>query len=263
MPAQELERLLVIMRVLRDPDTGCPWDIKQDFKSIAPYTIEEAYEVADAIERGDYDDLQEELGDLLLQVIFHAQMADEENLFDFHAVAKNLGDKLVARHPHVFGSASATNEAEVKELWEAKKSQEYSDKGHASILDDIPQNMPALMRAQKLQKRVAKEGFDWPDIQPVVAKVYEELKEVEVEIEADEREKQEEEVGDLLFVVTNLARHLGFKAEDCLRNANYKFERRFRGIETVLEQQGKVMTDCSLKDLDGIWDQIKALEKKV
>lgn len=262
MPAQELERLLVIMRSLRDPDTGCPWDVKQDFKSIAPYTIEEAYEVADAIERGDYDDLQEELGDLLLQVIFHAQMADEENLFDFHAVAKTLGDKLVARHPHVFGSASATNEAEVKALWEAKKSQERSDKGHASILDDIPQNMPALMRAQKLQKRVAKVGFDWPDTQPVIAKVYEELKEVEVEIEANDRAKQEEELGDLLFVATNLARHLGFKAEDCLRNANYKFERRFRGIEGVLEEQGKAMEDCSLQDLDGIWDQIKALEKK-
>lgn len=261
MPAQELERLLVIMRTLRDPDTGCPWDIQQSFKTIAPYTIEEAYEVADAIARGDYEDLQEELGDLLLQVIFHAQIADEENLFDFSAVAKTLGDKLVSRHPHVFGADSAANEAEVNILWEEKKSQERLEKGYLSTLDDIPNNMPALMRAQKLQKRVAKVGFDWPDIQPVIAKVYEELKEVEVEIDASEKAKQEEEIGDLLFATTNLARHLGFNAEDCLRNANNKFERRFRSIETILGQQGKTLEECTLAELDDIWSLIKAQEK--
>lgn len=263
MPAQELERLLVIMRALRDPDTGCPWDIQQNFKTIAPYTIEEAYEVADAIERGNYDDLKEELGDLLLQVIFHAQMADEEDLFNFHGVAKSLGDKLVSRHPHVFGDAQAESQEEVNTLWEDNKAQERADKAHASVLDDIPHNMPALMRAQKLQKRVAREGFDWPELAPVIAKVREELAEVEAEIASGNVSKQEEELGDLLFVVVNLVRHLGFKAEDCLRNANYKFERRFRGIEAELEKTGKALKDCTLGELDAIWEQIKHSEKAV
>ncbi len=260
MAAQELERLLFIMRTLRDPQQGCPWDIKQTFASIAPYTIEEAYEVADAIERGDYDDLQEELGDLLLQVIFHAQMADEADLFDFHAVAKTLGDKLVARHPHVFGAATAHSADEVRQQWEARKADERSEKNQHSLLDDIPHNMPALMRAQKLQKRVAQVGFDWAEIAPVIAKVREELQEVEAEIAAADAQQQAEELGDLLFVVVNLARHLGFKAEDCLREANHKFERRFRGVEAQLAERQLSVSDCSLQQLDAIWDEVKRAE---
>lgn len=261
MPAQELERLLVIMRSLRDPDTGCPWDQQQTFQSIAPYTIEEAYEVADAIERNNVDDLKEELGDLLLQVIFHAQMADEEDLFDFHAVAKGLGDKLVKRHPHVFGDAVAKNESDVKTLWEDNKAQERQQKSHTSILDDIPHNMPALMRAQKLQKRVAREGFDWPDVEPVIDKVKEELDEVVAEVASQDKQRQQEEVGDLLFVAVNLARHLGLKAEDCLREANYKFERRFRQVEDKAAASGKSLDQHTLAELDAFWDEVKSAEK--
>lgn len=257
----ELERLLVIMRALREPETGCPWDLKQTFNTIAPYTIEEAYEVADAIERENYDDLREELGDLLLQVVYHAQMADEQNLFDFATVTHQLCDKLVARHPHVFGEAEAADEQAVKTLWESKKASERADKNHSSILDDIPHAMPALMRAQKLQKRVAHHGFDWPELEPVIAKVREELEEVEAEVAANERDKLGEELGDLLFVVVNLVRHLGFKAEDTLRRANDKFERRFRAIEGYVASQGKSLQDCTLGELDAIWDQVKEAER--
>lgn len=257
------------MRQLRDPETGCPWDIQQTFDSIAPYTIEEAYEVADTIQRGDYDHLREELGDLLLQVVYHAQMASEKGYFDFEQVADGLSRKLVARHPHVFGEARAEDTAAVKTLWESRKAEERQAKQQNSVVDDIPKALPALLRAQKLQKRVARVGFDWPDIAPVFEKVREELDEVEqaycalLDGKTDDAKKAhlEEEIGDLLFVATNLSRHCGFRAEDALRKGNAKFERRFRAVEQELEKNGVTLSEADLDTLDAAWDAVKAQEK--
>ncbi|MGM0564072.1 MAG: nucleoside triphosphate pyrophosphohydrolase [Pseudomonadota bacterium] len=264
-----IQRLLDIMRQLRDPEHGCPWDIAQTFDSIAPFTIEEAYEVADAIARGDFEHLREELGDLLLQVVYHAQMAEEQSHFRFSDVVDDLSDKLVARHPHVFGQAEAKDTGAVKEIWESRKERERRDKRQISVVDDVPLAFPALLRAHKLQKRVSRVGFDWSDIGPVFDKVREELGEVEAawhevqENDAGEAERAhlEEELGDLLFVVTNLARHCGFRAEEALRKGNDKFERRFRAVEAELVARGREIASADLTELDAAWEVVKRREK--
>lgn len=258
----ELERLLDIMATLRDPQRGCPWDLRQTYASIAPYTIEEAYEVADAIERGDFADLREELGDLLLQVVFHARMAQEEGRFDFHAVAEALADKLVRRHPHVFADTAFADEAEQHAAWEAQKAEERAAKGDGappSVMDGVARALPALMRAEKLQKRAARVGFDWGALEPVIDKIHEEIEEVRAEVGlADNHARLHEEVGDLLFAVTNLARHLAVDPEMALRDANAKFEARFRAIEARVAAEGRRPEDCSLDELESHWDAVKA-----
>lgn len=258
---QNTLRLLDIMARLRHPDTGCPWDIKQDFASLVPYTLEEAYEVADAAERGDADDLREELGDLLLQVVFHSQIAKERGLFDFEAVAAAIADKLIRRHPHVFGGMVFETDTERHSFWENSKQIERQEKGKAepneSVLDGLAASLPALMYAQKLQKKVARHGFDWPDIGGVFDKVQEELDELrEAHASADEAHIREE-VGDLLFVAVNLARHLSVDAESALRDSNRKFTRRFQYIEAQVAARGKALADCTLGELDALWDEAK------
>ncbi|HWL70108.1 MAG TPA: nucleoside triphosphate pyrophosphohydrolase [Geminicoccus sp.] len=256
-----IDRLLAVMRILRDPVVGCPWDQKQTFETIAPYTIEEAYEVRDALERGDLVDFRAELGDLLLQVVYQAQIADERGLFDFEAVAAGIVDKMVRRHPHVF-EGQALPEGGERRLWEDLKAAERAAKGQperpASVLDDVPVGFPALARAEKLQKRAARVGFDWGELGPVVAKIREELAEVEA---AGDPEHQAEEVGDLLFAVTNLARHLKVDPEEALRRTNAKFERRFRAVEAAARAAGREPAECSLAELDAWWDEAKATER--
>lgn len=267
-PDGGMERLLEIMRRLRDPKTGCPWDIEQDFASIAPYTIEEAYEVSDAIERQDWADLEGELGDLLLQVVYHTAIGEEAGLFSFDSVMRGISDKMVARHPHVFGSESRDKSAEQQTRdWEAIKAAERAGKtGHdegeqAGVLDGVALGLPALMRAVKLQKRAARVGFDWPDIAPVLDKIAEESRElVEARDQLGEAEMREE-LGDLLFVMANLARHLKLDPEQALRQANAKFERRFRGIEAGLAAGGRDISEADLAEMDTIWDAIKVAEK--
>ncbi|MBF9029734.1 nucleoside triphosphate pyrophosphohydrolase [Rhodobacterales bacterium HKCCE3408] len=250
-----LPRLLEIMRRLRDPETGCPWDIEQDFDTIAPYTIEEAYEVADAIERKAWDELRGELGDLLLQVVYHAEIAAERDLFDFHAVADAIAEKMVARHPHVFGAESRDKSAEQQTRdWETVKAAERKAKDRGAVLDDVALGLPSLMRAEKLQKRAARVGFDWPGAEDVLAKIAEEAREV---AEAPE-DKIAEEVGDLLFVVANLARHLKVDPETALRGANAKFARRFAFIEAALRAEGRRPEDSDLEEMDALWDKAKA-----
>lgn len=246
--ASSLTRLLSIMARLRDPRTGCAWDREQDFASIAPYTIEEAYEVADAIARGDLADLRDELGDLLLQVVFHARMAEEQNAFDFAAVADGIADKMERRHPHIFG------DAEQSPGWEEIKATEREDKAQdASALAGVALALPALMRAEKLQKRAARAGFDWPDISGVLDKIAEESAEVAAAGTADERQ---DEVGDLLFAVVNLARHLGVDAETALRHANEKFERRYRTMEATA---GTNFANLTLEEKEQLWADAKRL----
>lgn len=267
----QIQPLLDIMQKLRDPLDGCPWDLAQDFQTIVPFTIEEAYEVADAIERTAWDELPDELGDLLFQVVFYCQLANEQGKFDFATVVERICAKLIRRHPHVFNSqfiASPEHTAnQVKQSWEAIKAQERADKLQLSLLDDIPQALPALKRAIKIQKRVAKVGFDWPELEPVVAKIYEEVDEVLVEaklVESDPQHYQPkvvDEMGDLLFAVVNLARHLNVDPEQALRQANNKFERRFRGVENCVQQSGKQFEDHNLEQLDCYWDQVKRQEK--
>jgi ATP diphosphatase len=256
-----IDRLLAVMRILRDPVVGCPWDQKQTFETIAPYTIEEAYEVRDALERGDFDDFRSELGDLLLQVIYQAQIAEEHGLFDFETVAHGIVDKMVRRHPHVFDGHKLPEGGE-RRLWEDLKAAERAAKGAPerppSILDDVPAGFPALVRAEKLQKRAARVGFDWGSLGPVVAKIQEELAEVEA---AADPEHQAEEVGDLLFAVANLARHLKVDPEEALRKTNAKFERRFRAVEAAARAAGREPEDCSLDELDAWWDQAKLQER--
>lgn len=257
---KEIQSLLAVMQRLRDPDGGCPWDLEQNFDTIAPYTIEEAYEVADAIERQDYDELKTELGDLLLQVVFHAQMADEAGLFDFADVAGAIAAKLVRRHPHVFGDESRDTAGEVLKSWENIKSAERQEKQQHSAMDDVPGNLPALMRAQKLQKRAARVGFDWSEISEVIAKLSEEMQELEHEIDVAGDANQDriaEEAGDLLFSCVNLTRHLQLDAEDCLRAGNRKFEQRFRRLEAVASERDKKLEDLTLAEMDSIWDSIK------
>jgi tetrapyrrole methylase family protein/MazG family protein/ATP diphosphatase len=261
-PAHPIFNLVEIMARLRSPNGGCPWDLEQSFATIAPYTVEEAYEVADAIERGDLGDLRDELGDLLFQVIFHAQMAKEQGAFDFADVAHAICDKMIRRHPHVFGDAGARNSAEQTEAWEVIKAGERAAKGKAqSLLDDVPAGLPAMTRAVKLTRRAARVGFDWPTTAEVVDKLREELAELEVEIAAGDLDKAREELGDLLFVVANLARKLDIEPEDALRSANAKFIRRFNYIEKSLQDHNIRPENSSLEAMDELWNQAKAIDK--
>lgn len=257
-----IEDLLSIMAKLRDPDGGCPWDVEQDFKSIAPYTIEEAYEVADAIERENYVELKDELGDLLLQVVFHARMAEEAGLFDFNDVTRSISEKMVRRHPHVFGGETQRDSETQTQAWEEQKAEERkaANKG-TSALDDVPLALPALKRAQKLQKRAARVGFDWPTASRVMDKVHEEIEEVREAMHEGDIEHVEEEIGDLIFVCTNLGRKLNVDVEASTRRANAKFERRFRYIETTLEAAGQRPQDVTLDEMEALWVEAKKLEK--
>jgi ATP diphosphatase len=250
----QTERLLGIMARLRDPRSGCDWDLAQDFASIAPYTIEEAYEVADAIARGDMAELQDELGDLLLQVVFHARMAEEAGLFDFEDVARSIGDKMQARHPHIFGDETGTME---ETRWENLKAVERAEKGMESALDGVAIALPALMRAQKLQKRAARTGFDWPQPEGSRKKIYEELEEFN---EASSQDAKVEEAGDLLFAVVNFVRAHGIAAEEALRAANSKFERRFRAMEAM---GGEAFAELSLQQQEELWKAVKRSEKEI
>lgn len=258
LPDRSIDRLLRIMARLRDPITGCPWDREQTFKTIAPYTIEEAYEVADAIDRQNMDALKDELGDLLFQVVFYAQMSQEAGGFDFHAVAQTISDKMERRHPHVFGDGVIQNEAQQTLTWEALKAEERENAGDdgkaVSALDGVARALPALMRAEKLQNRAARVGFDWPEIGPVYEKIEEEIDEVKSALTPAEIE---EELGDLMFAVVNLARHHGVDAEHALRRGNDKFEARFRQIEDHLTAAGKQASDCSLEELEDLWTLVK------
>ncbi|QIQ86073.1 nucleoside triphosphate pyrophosphohydrolase [Erythrobacter sp.] len=251
--SSQVDRLLAIMARLRNPDDGCDWDLAQDFASIAPYTIEEAYEVADAIERGDMAELKDELGDLLLQVVFHARMAEEAGLFAFEDVARSISDKMEARHPHIFGSEGGTM-GETR--WENLKEAERADKGMASALDGVALALPALMRAQKLQKRAARTGFDWPEPKGSQDKIIEEIEELNA---ASSEGAQIEEAGDLLFAVVNFVRAHGIAAEDALRAANSKFERRFRAMEA---KAGEGFAALSLAEQEALWQAVKLDEKR-
>lgn len=257
-----IDQFLAIIAQLRDPEHGCPWDIKQDFNSMLPHLLEETYEVAEAIHTQDRSALREELGDLLLQVVFLSQLAKEEGTFDFYDVLSDIHQKIVYRHPHVFGETKAADSDEALANWEAQKANDAKHQQHESILDDLPFALLALTRAHKIQKRCAKVGFDWDNPQDVLAKVEEELDEVKAEI-ANYPTSQTalfEELGDLLFATVNLCRHYQLEAESGLREANAKFERRFRKVEAAVKAQGKAVSECNLMELDAIWHQIKSLE---
>ena len=269
-----LDDLLHLMARLRDPRHGCPWDLKQDYASIVPHTLEEAYEVADTIERGDFGHLQGELGDLLFQVVYYSQLAREDGRFEFAGVVDAITRKLVRRHPHVFPTGDlhaaldtpSLSEAEVKQRWEEIKAQERAEKSvpeQLSLLDDVPAALPALSRSAKLQKRAAQVGFDWPDALPVLDKVREELDEVLQAMADGDPKALEDEVGDLLFATVNLARHLKLDPENALRGANRKFERRFRFIEQALRDLARPIEDCTLEDLDALWGEAKRQEKNL
>jgi ATP diphosphatase len=273
MNMYKLDDLLHLMTRLRDPQSGCPWDLKQTYASIVPHTLEEAYEVADAIERGDLDHLQGELGDLLFQVVFYAQIAREEGRFDFDGVVDGITRKLLRRHPHVFPTGELYAPAETPRLtddevnrrWDEIKAEERAEKAGApeqlSLLDDVPAALPALSRAAKLQKRAAQVGFDWPAALPVVDKVREELDEVLEAMSENDADAVAEEIGDLLFVVVNLARHLKVDPETALRSANSKFDRRFRFIEQALRHTQRPIEECTLEDMDALWGEAKRQEK--
>lgn len=258
-----IEKLRWIMTQLRDPATGCPWDLKQTFATIVPHTLEEAYEVVETINQQDWAALPNELGDLLFQVVFYAQLGQEQQLFDWQNILDEICEKLIRRHPHVFGQINFASEAEIKANWENTKAEERAQKQQdtaqqlASILDDIPHALPALSQAQKIQKRCAHVGFDWPEITPVVEKIAEELEEVKHEITEQNNEALAEEIGDLLFAAVNLARHAGFDAETLLRQANIKFTKRFKQVEQLAQQSDKSMEQHSLDELDQYWQQAK------
>ena len=259
-----IDRLLAIMARLRDREDGCPWDIGQTFATIAPYTVEEAYEVADAIERNDLGDLKDELGDLLLQVVFHARMAEEQGLFGFEDVARAINDKMVRRHPHVFADESYASLADQKEGWEQLKAAERAEKkakGDGSLLDDVPVGLPGLTRAVKLSKRAAGVGFVWPTVLDVVKKLHVVVGEMLAEIEAGDLEKAKNEIGDVLFVVANLARTLDVDPEDAVRYTNAKFVRRFKYIEAKLAARGKSPDQSDLQEMDALWEEVKAAER--
>ncbi|MBS0431474.1 MAG: nucleoside triphosphate pyrophosphohydrolase [Proteobacteria bacterium] len=261
----DIESLLAIMVRLRDREHGCPWDAKQDFDSIAPYTIEEAYEVADAIQRRDFEELRDELGDLLFQVVFHARMAEEAGHFDFHDVVAALSDKLTRRHPHVFGDVRYANVEEQSRAWAALKAQERAGKqpdGDPSALAGIARGLPEWRRALQLQERAATVGFDWPGPQPVLDKLVEEIGELRVEFAQGDRDKLEDELGDVLFVLVNLARHAKVDPAHALRRANAKFERRFRRMETLAGEAGENLQGQSLDEQDALWDRVKAEERR-
>lgn len=274
--ATDVAPLLKIMEKLRDPQTGCPWDKAQTFQTIVPFTLEEAYEVADTIERLALDELPDELGDLLFQVVFYCQLGKEQGRFDFSTVVNKITDKLTRRHPHVFGhelfEADASSQ-QMKANWEAIKASEREQKALAaggnspsevSVLDDIPRAQPALSRSIKIQQRVARVGFDWPELEPVVAKIHEEIDEVLFEVNQPtlDQAKVQAEMGDLLFAVVNLARHLKVDPEQALRQANIKFERRFKGVETCARQNNKALEEHSLEELDAYWDKVKQGEPR-
>lgn len=260
MPHKDyLEELITVMRALRTPVTGCPWDLEQDFASIAPYTIEEAYEVADAIERGDMTDLREELGDLLLQPIYYAQMAAEAGHFDIHDVIRDITAKMIARHPHVFGDREAQSASDVNAIWDERKAAENAGK-HESALDGVAKALPALLRAEKLVKKAGKVGFKWPDVDGILEKLHEEIAEVQEAVAQNDPDALEEELGDLLFVLANYAQRNGINPETALRKANDKFERRFKGMEGDLKVKNKVMAECLLPELLDLWKQQKAKE---
>ena len=265
---EPLARLLAIMAQLRNPDGGCPWDVEQSFRTIAPYTIEEAYEVADAIEKQDWDGLKDELGDLLFQVVFHSQMAAEDGRFAFDDVAQAISDKMIRRHPHVFGEQTGIESADAQTVnWEAQKAAERQDaadrEGRApSALDGVTSGLPALTRAAKLQKRAARVGFDWPDADHVLSDVDEEFNELKAEMAAgSDHDRLEDEMGDLLFTVVNLARHLGVDPESALRRTNAKFEGRFRHVEKRLADEGQTTQDSSLEEMDTLWHEAKGQER--
>jgi ATP diphosphatase len=272
-PSRDITRLLDIMAALRTPDTGCPWDLEQNFATIAPYTLEEAYEVADAIARGDLDDLRDELGDLLLQVVFHARMAQEQGAFDFGDVVESITEKLLRRHPHVFGDMRGLTAEAVEGLWERIKAEEKAQKtkarertqhagpADASALAGVPVTLPALTRALKLQAKAGKVGFDWNDPMAVLAKIREEADEIEAAIRAGERKEAAAETGDLLFAVVNLARHLDADPEAMLRATNQKFEHRFASIERALKVRGKTPSESTLAEMDALWDEAKSEER--
>lgn len=256
-----LNRLLVIMARLRAPD-GCPWDQEQDFSSIAPYTIEEAHEVSDAIRRGpDFPALLDELGDLLFQVVYHAQMAAEQGRFGFAEVATGIGDKMIRRHPHVFGDAAARDVGAQNSAWDAQKAAERASRAETGTLAGVPSNLPALTRAAKLTRRAARVGFDWPDVVGVLDKLEEEAAELRAELPEADPVRLADEVGDLLFVLANLARKLDLDPEECLRGANAKFERRFRGVEERLAAEGFSPADVPLERMETAWQAVKATEK--
>jgi nucleoside triphosphate diphosphatase len=273
-PSRDMFRLIDIMAALRNRDRGCPWDLEQTFATIAPFTIEEAYEVADAIERGDLDDLREELGDLLLQVVFHARMAEEAGFFDFGGVVEAITEKLIRRHPHVFGEARALKPEAVKRLWAEIKTQEKRRRAEArsaagllaepaaGALHRVPLSLPALTRALKLQEKAGKVGFDWNDVHAVLAKLREEIAEVEAELDDGPHSAVLDEVGDLLFAAVNLARHLKVDPEAALRGANAKFERRFGHIERRLEAQGESFAAAGLEKMEALWVEAKEIERK-
>ena len=252
-----IEKLLEVMQKLRDPKNGCPWDIEQDFSTIAPYTIEEAYEVADAIHREDFDELRSELGDLLFQIVFYAQMATERNHFDFDEVAGDITEKMVRRHPHVFGSDDERAKGKVEGSWEEIKEQERAIHADESALAGIAKALPALMRAQKLGKRASRVGFDWPDRKGVHLKIEEELEELEEAVGTRDAASIEDEIGDLLFAVVNLARHVGVDAETALTGANHKFERRFRSMEAAIESEDLDLRKETLESLELRWRKAK------
>lgn len=262
-----IDALLEVMAALRHPETGCPWDLEQDFVSIAPYTIEEAYEVDDAIRRGSMDDLKSELGDLLLQVVFHAQMAEDGGHFVFNDVAQGIADKMITRHPHVFGGASIEDADAQTAAWEEQKAEERAERARAegripSVLDDLTLGLPALLRALKIQKRVARVGFDWPSTTEVMDKVVEEMEELkEAHATGTDFDHLEEEMGDLLFVVANMARHMKIDPEEALRKANAKFERRFRAVEGKLEAKSLPLKDVDLQTMEAAWQDVKKEEK--
>jgi ATP diphosphatase len=266
LSARPIDRLLAIMARLRDTDGGCPWDLAQTFTTIAPYTIEEAYEVADAVERGDMDELKDELGDLLLQVVFHARMGQEIGRFDFDSVAEAIVAKMLRRHPHVFGPIKGAGISAVNDNWESIKAEERARKqpgeGEArSVLDGVARNLPALLRAEKLQRRASRVGFDWGAPEPILDKIAEEIAELGAELPTADKDRMQDELGDVIFAVVNLARHLDIDAEVALRGTNAKFERRFRYIEQMLINEGKTPETSTLEEMDALWRRAKHAEK--
>jgi nucleoside triphosphate diphosphatase len=270
-PSRDIGRLLELMAALRTPGSGCPWDLEQNFETIAPYTIEEAYEVAEAIARGDLEDLRDELGDLLLQVVFHAHMAEEVCAFDFGDVVHSITAKLLRRHPHVFGDAGALPVVAVNELWDRIKAEEKearaakrkrSGADYAETFAGVPTGLPALARALKLQQKAGTVGFDWNDARAVLAKIREEADEIEGALAHGERDRIAGEIGDLLFAVVNLARHVGADPETVLRSTNAKFERRFASIERALTERGKSPRESTLTEMDALWDAAKMAERE-
>ncbi|GLK69480.1 nucleoside triphosphate pyrophosphohydrolase [Hansschlegelia plantiphila] len=266
-PSRDIAGLIEIMAALRTPGTGCPWDLEQTFATIAPYTVEEAYEVADAIARGDVSELRDELGDLLLQVVSHARMAEEQGSFSFPDVVEAITAKLIRRHPHVFGDARDLSADEVKRLWATVKAGEKTARGETadgpgSLLDGVAVALPGLTRATKLQEKAAAVGFDWDDVALVVGKVREEADEVAEAVASGDTDAIEDEIGDLLCAVANLARHAGVDPEAAIRRSNAKFERRFRSIERALAAEGRTPADSDLTEMDGLWNEAKAAERR-